>query len=162
VVLILAILGLGLGLWRGGTAAAPDVGRRAPSFTLELADGGTVTLAQYRGRPLVVNFWATWCPPCVDELPALQRLADEDDVAVLAVNLGDTAAEVAAFLRRHDLRLPVALDTRGEVMTHYRVAGLPQTFFIDRDGVIRHVERSVLTYEAMRAIAARLADGGGT
>lgn len=155
-----AILGIGLVLWRVGTAAAPEVGRRAPDFTLTLVQGETVSLSQFRGRPVVVNFWATWCPPCVEELPAFQRVADEGRAAVLAVNVGDSGGEAAAFLREHGIDLPVALDTQGDMITRYRVAGLPQTFFIDADGVVRHVERGTMRYEEILTVLTDMERGG--
>ncbi|HEX6988713.1 MAG TPA: TlpA disulfide reductase family protein [Bacillota bacterium] len=153
---ILAVLGVGLGLWRWSTADAPVVGRRAPDFNLQLLQGGTVNLAQFRGRPVLLNFWASWCPPCVEEMPALQQVAGEGRAAVLAVNVGESGSEAAAFLRRHDIDLPVALDGQGELITRYRVAGLPQTFFIDADGVIRHVERGAMTYQEILTILTRM------
>jgi len=159
-VLAAAVLLAGLVLWYQATAAAPVVGRRAPDFTVDLLAGDTVSLNQFRGRPVILNFWATWCPPCVEELPAFQRVVQEGRAEVLAVNVGETGEEAADFLRRLGVDLPVALDGSGDLLTRYRVLGLPQTFFIDAGGVIRHVERGALSYDEVVAILEQIRQGG--
>src|SRR5690606_38767673 len=131
-----------------------------PDFTLTLLEGDTVSLADFRGRPVEVNFWATWCPPCVEELPAFQQVADEGGATVLAINVGETSAEAAGFLRRHQINLPVALDPQGSMVSRYQVAVLPQTFFIDAGGVVRHVERGAMSYEEIMTVLTGMQQGG--
>jgi thiol-disulfide isomerase/thioredoxin len=103
-------------------------------------DGRVHKLAEYRGKALVVNFWATWCAPCRDELPSLERLRDAlhgKPFEVLAVNVNEGESRVKRFLNEVPLRLPVLLDRDGEAQRAWKVRGLPATFLLDREGVIR-------------------------
>lgn len=114
----------------------------APDFALQTLDGRTVRLSDYRGQVVLLNTWATWCPPCRDEMPDLEayyRQHQADDFVVLAVNSQESADTVAAFLEDHDFTFPVLLDPGGMVMRDYEVLGLPTSFFIDREGVVRGV-----------------------
>ncbi|HEY8450468.1 MAG TPA: TlpA disulfide reductase family protein [Bacillota bacterium] len=143
--------------WWPGRAELPSPGGRAPGFALATVAGGrTVALEEYRGQPVIVNFWATWCPPCVKELPVLEQVAEQGQIAVLAVNVGDGREQVQAFTRQHGLNMTVLLDQQGEVAGAYGMRGLPETFFIDDDGVIRHIERGALTEGELAAILRRL------
>jgi peroxiredoxin len=126
-----------------GRAAEP--GQEAPDFTLpDLASGRPVRLADYRDRRTVlVNFWATWCEPCREELPTLERLARERAgvLEVLAVNLDAVGpGRVRAFVRELGLTFRVLLDPRQAVPRLYRVRGLPSSVLVDRDGRVRHRE----------------------
>ncbi len=132
----------------GGTSAggipAPQAGFLAPNFTLDTLDGGTVTLSNLRGQVVLLNIWASWCPPCRAEMPAMQRVWEEyqeQGVVVLAVNSTgqDTPADAQAFVSENGLTFPIPLDTGGEVTRLYRVSSLPTSFFIGADGVIREV-----------------------
>jgi peroxiredoxin len=120
----------------------PATGEPAPDFALRLVDSDEVVrLSDFRGQTVLLNFWATWCPPCRAEMPEFQavyegRLPDGDFV-VLAVDLEETDAQVQRFLDELGLTFPVAMDHAGEVARHYGVRGLPATFFIDRDGIVR-------------------------
>jgi peroxiredoxin len=120
---------------------APAIGHPAPLFTLPTLADDELALADLHGRPVVLNFWASWCGPCRAEMPELQRLHDrlgEAGVVVLGVNQGESPETAAAFLQALDLNFPVALDQRTGVSQQYLVNSLPTTFFIDRDGVIRN------------------------
>ena len=122
--------------------AVPQIGFTAPDFTLETLDGGTVTLSELRGQVVVINLWATWCPPCRAEMPALERVWNQyrdDGLTVLAVNQQERASRVRAFVEELGLTFPVLLDRNGTVGARYRLRALPTTFFIGRDGVIRDV-----------------------
>ncbi|HMQ34295.1 MAG TPA: TlpA disulfide reductase family protein [Chloroflexaceae bacterium] len=128
---------------------APEVGRLAPDFTLETADGGSVRLADLRGRVVLVNLWATWCPPCRAEMPAIQAVYERHGPAglsVLAVNVAEEPATVAAFLREHGLSFAAPLDRDGAVSHAYRSSALPSSFFIDRRGVIRAIYRGPMSH----------------
>lgn len=117
---------------------APEVGAVAPDFALQDLDGETVRLSDLRGQTVLVNFWATWCGPCRDEMPAIQaRYNDRGDFAVLAVDFGENAQQVQNFLTEIQVELPVLLDQDGSVQDLYRVRGYPSSFFVDGDGVIR-------------------------
>ena len=96
-------------------------------------------LSELRGRVVVLNFWATWCPPCIAEMPAIQRMYDalrREGLDVLAVNAGESAEEIRRFLEDFDppLTFPVLLDRDGETFTQWRVLGLPRTFVVDASG----------------------------
>jgi len=130
----------------GASGATPAV--RLPTWTggptqpLALKDlGGTLhDLAEYRGQVVVVNFWATWCQPCREELPSLERLRDAmrgRRFEVLTVNVAEGEPRVKSFLAEVPLRLPVLLDRNGDTQRAWKVRGLPATFLLDREGVIR-------------------------
>lgn len=119
------------------------VGQKAPDFALRDLDGKVVQLSDFHGKTVVLNFWASWCPPCRAEMPDLleiyeQRLS-EDNFVVLAVDkrTEDTDDAVRDFVEEFGLTFPVVFDDTDEIFERYEVRGLPSTFFIDRDGVIR-------------------------
>ena len=126
---------------------APAVGHPAPDITLTTTAGETFKLSDLRGTPVVLNFWATWCPPCRAELPELQaasqRLAGQ--VAIVGVNQAEAPAEVGAFAEKLGLTFAIPLDQDAEVSRLYRVRSLPTTFFIDRSGVIRQIQIGPVT-----------------
>lgn len=119
------------------------VNNPAPQFALTGLDGRRVRLTDLQGRWIFLNFWATWCKPCVVEMPELQKLSDgkygtsPDDVMVLAVNKGEKPDEVRAFLDKYQLTLPVVLDTDSIVSGQYVIISLPVTFIIDPRGIVR-------------------------
>jgi cytochrome c biogenesis protein CcmG/thiol:disulfide interchange protein DsbE len=121
---------------------APRPGFPAPNFSLVNLDGQEVQLGDFQGHPLVVNFWASWCPPCRAEMPAFQKIFAEYEpqgFVILAVNSQESRANAFDFTQSHGLTFPVLLDEDGDVSNHYRVVSLPSTFFINRDGVISEV-----------------------
>ncbi len=140
----------------------------APDFELPLLDGAAlVSPADFAGRPLFLNFWTTWCPPCVRELPALEEFAathagDDNGPALLAVNLGETAEEISAFLAEIGVRnLPVALDINQVVKDDYGVQNLPTTFIIDEKGVVRFMKLGEMQFEEMGLYLQELAGSQG-
>lgn len=143
----------------GKPPAPPSVGQRAPTFTLPASGGGMIDLASYRGKPVVVNFWATWCTPCREELPELERAYRKHRDAgliVVAVSLDTEAGarDVPEFLKAGDdttgsYTFPVALDTKQELRNRYRLIGVPSTYFVDRTGVIRAVQPGAMNREAL-------------
>lgn len=123
-----------------GLPPAPQVGHPAPDFTLSTTDGETVTLSELHGKPVLVNFWATWCPPCRAEMPHIQAAYGEYEEAglvILAMDQQEPIEEVRLFAEGLGLTFPLVLDTTGQVGTAYLVRALPTSFFIDRDGIIR-------------------------
>jgi peroxiredoxin len=127
---------------QGGRAA---VGRTAPDFTTQTLDGTRVRLSQYRGKPVLLNFWATWCGPCQDEMPLIQRSSDiykGQGLVVLAVNYQQTStSSMRAFLRKVDARFPAVFDPAGQIAAAYGVnVGLPVSVFIDRSGVVSFIQ----------------------
>jgi cytochrome c biogenesis protein CcmG/thiol:disulfide interchange protein DsbE len=124
--------------------ASPQEGFLAPDFTLNTLDGEQVMLSTLRGKVVVVNLWASWCPPCRAEMPALDKAYQADrarGLEVLAVNATnqDTAAAAGAYVRQLGLTFPVLLDPTGAVSQRYLLRALPTTFFIDRHGIIRSI-----------------------
>jgi len=130
--------------------AAGRIGATAPDFEWTGPDGQALRLSSYRGKVVVVNFWATWCAPCREEMPALQRVAaSEPNVVVLEVDLMEPGDKARSFLDSLGLdRLQPVLDSDGATTRRFGVLTLPSTFFVDKDGVIRHLELRQMT-EAM-------------
>jgi cytochrome c biogenesis protein CcmG, thiol:disulfide interchange protein DsbE len=124
----------------GATVAGrAELGSVAPDFALESLAGGQVRLSDYRGTPVVVSFIASWCNPCEKELPLLEktRNADREAFAVLAVTYRDLRGDTEDFVDRLGVTFPALFDGEGDVARAYGVRAIPQTFFIDADGVIR-------------------------
>jgi peroxiredoxin len=135
------------------TSGGPIVGREAPDFALRNAEGEIVRLGDLRGKVVFVNFWATWCGPCKEELPDIQKLYDEkraEGLEVLAVNYQDNAEDARAFFTDLGIDLPMLLDSNGAVYDQYRLQGLPDSFFIDRDGNLAAVHYGFLNEDKMR------------
>lgn len=117
--------------WKGG---------KTPALQLKDLQGQVRTLAEFRGSVVVLNFWATWCEPCVEEMPSLQRLAERhagQSVVVLGVNLGEGEVRIQSFVAKTGTTFPLLLDRDGEAKKAWRVSGVPSTFLIDRTGRIR-------------------------
>jgi cytochrome c biogenesis protein CcmG, thiol:disulfide interchange protein DsbE len=123
-------------------------GRAAPALRLRTLDGGRVDLAALRGRPVVVNFWATWCEPCVREFPLLARAAAGHraaSLAVVGVLYRDQPDAARAFVRQHGGTWPVGMDADGRTAAAWGVVGLPQTFFVRPDGTLASHQLGELT-----------------
>jgi len=147
-----SILILGSGwLWHTRLPADTSAGRRepqpavdhpAPDFTLTRFDTGEkVRLSDLRGKPVIVNFWATWCRPCRAEMPALQATFERygEDLLVVGVDQGETGEVVGPFLDEFGITFPILMDEDMTVGRQYRILGLPTTFFIDSQGIVRGV-----------------------
>jgi thiol-disulfide isomerase/thioredoxin len=113
--------------------ATPEVAR---DFTLESLDGDSVTLSDLRGQWALVNFWATWCPPCVSEMPYLQRVSEEREIAVLGVNFKEKADTVSKFVEKNGITFPVLMNPDDLLVLFYQARSLPRTYVIDPDGNI--------------------------
>lgn len=119
----------------------PAVDYPAPDFTLTTLAGEPFVLSEAQGKPVVLNFWATWCGPCQRELPTLQAAAERygDQVLIVGVDQGEAPATVQRYVDQLSLTFAIPLDTEFTVSERYNVRGLPTTFFIDRQGVIRQM-----------------------
>jgi len=128
---------------------APRLGSPAPDFTLENLNGEPVVLSAFRGQPVLLNFWASWCPPCRKEMPDLQRFASKygDRVQLLGVNWGESDDDVRRFLARYDVTYPNLMDRDGRAFVLYRLTGLPATFWLDEQGTIRGVWEGAMSEE---------------
>ncbi len=110
---------------------------QAPEFDLQGPTGEPQRLIDHRGKPVILNFWATWCPPCRAEMPSMQRAHEtlaEEGISVIAVNVGEDAETIARFLSETDVDFPIPMDIDSEVVQSYPVKGLPTTFVIDPEG----------------------------
>ena len=139
---------------------APVVGEPAPDFELSTIDGDLVTLSDLRGQVVWLNFWATWCRPCRQELPEIQALYDEmreDGLVVLEINYEEQPQQAQDYWEEMGLSLPLLLDGGGDVYGQYRLQGLPDSFFIDREGNLAAIQYGFLTEEQARD---RLAQAG--
>ena len=130
----------------GIRAQSPKVGKPAPEFALPTINGDSVRLSQFRGRPVVLTFWATWCPSCRTEMPNLDTARVTHASAglqVLTINGEQTAEQVRRYLRDlpagFDLSLVFLLDRKHRVSDHYFTPGLPSTFFVDSGGILRAI-----------------------
>ena len=126
------------------SSPSPREGFLAPDFTLDTLQGEKVTLSDLRGEIVLINLWATWCPPCRAETPALEKsyeLYKDSGVVILGVNLTsqDTVSEVVRFVQEFGLTYPILLDRDGGVSALYQLKGLPTTYFVNREGIIRTV-----------------------
>ncbi|HET8569873.1 MAG TPA: TlpA disulfide reductase family protein [Candidatus Limnocylindria bacterium] len=129
----------------------PAVGRTAPDLEWAMPDGTLRRLSDLRGATVIVNFWATWCEPCREELPALDRVARSGQATVLAVDVDESPEKIDAFLASLRLDSVTAiLDTGSATAKRWGVIGLPTSFFIGPDGVIRHVEMRGMDEQVIR------------
>jgi thiol-disulfide isomerase/thioredoxin len=131
-----------------GEADRLSLGEAAPPFSLDSLDGGRISLSDHLGRPVLVNFWATWCAPCVEEMPLLAGAAAQyrdAGLVVLLVDVGEETRLVEDFVAEHGLDLPVALDMNSETSYDYRVSGYPTSVLIDRAGRVVDVRRGAFS-----------------
>ncbi len=125
-----------------GAEVLAKEGALAPDFLLKTLDGGELRLSDFRGRPVVLNFWATWCAPCRKEIPHLVEAYDEyndQGLVIVGVNLQEARSIVQGYATDFGMDFPIAIDSAGSVAGRYRLFGLPTTFFIDRSGTVRSV-----------------------
>jgi cytochrome c biogenesis protein CcmG/thiol:disulfide interchange protein DsbE len=127
-----------------GMIPAPRQGFLAPDFNTPTLDGGQISLSDFRGRPVLINIWASWCPPCKTEMPTLEsvyRAYQDQGLAILAVNTTnqDTLQAAETFVKANKLTFPILIDVDGAVSQLYQLKSLPTSFFVDRAGVIQEV-----------------------
>lgn len=154
---LVAVLFLGLGK-DPAHIDSPLIGRPAPPFALKAIDSGkTIDIGQLRGKPVVMNFWATWCVPCYQEHPVLVQNARiiGQDVQFIGVVFNDTEDKINAFLRQRGSAYPTLLDQQGKTAIEYGVGGVPETYFINRKGVIVAKFVGPMTTEILQANVAK-------
>ena len=126
-----------------------EVGMQAPDFTLRKPTGEQFNLYAQRGKPVFLNFWATWCGPCIAEMPDMQKLQNTmaDSIQIVGIDLEETRSQVLRFVTRYGYTWTFILDPTGEVGKTYEVTGIPKSFFIDAKGEIVRVLRGSSNYE---------------
>ncbi|WP_233548109.1 TlpA disulfide reductase family protein [Rummeliibacillus sp. POC4] len=139
------------------------VGQTAPDFTLKTLDGKEAKLSDYRGKKVILNFWATWCPPCKAEIPHMEKYykksAKDDNVEILAVNLKKSDKDedyIKDFVKSYDMTYPVLLDTDGEQQEQYQIVTIPTTYFIDTKGKIQTTITGPMDQKKMSDIIANI------
>jgi len=148
IVMLVLILVSGLAVAGCSSAPAPvpvqpaPADNLAPDFQLQSLDGQTVSLSSLRGRPVMLNFWATWCGPCRAEMPYIQGVFEDEEwtqqgLVILAINVGEASSEAKEFMEDNGLSFHVLLDTDTSVAEDYNIRGIPATFFIDKNGIIK-------------------------
>lgn len=137
---------------------APVVGAVAPDFQLQDINGQAVSLSAYRGQPVLVNFWATWCPPCLLEMPTIQARYEmhHPELVVLAVDYGESVEEVTAYANSVGLTFDPLLDSRGEVTQLFQVRGNPTSYFIDQEGIIQVIHIGMMSEEQIDTYLAKI------
>lgn len=150
---VVLLIGLGVMIFNAfKSTGAPivEMNRPAPNFTLAAMGGGDLQLSDFKGKVVLLNFWATWCEPCVREMPAMQAVYEEyrdKGFEILAVNLGQDEGTVRRFIESVGGKFPVVYDITGGVGDTYLVRNMPTSYFIDRNGVVRHQLEQEMTEE---------------
>ena len=131
----------------------PAPGRTAPDFELQNLEGQIVSLSDYRGSPVMLNFWASWCSPCRFEMPFIQDVFEDTEweavgLVILAVNIGESPSVAGGFMEDNGFTFTVLLDETGEVSIRYNTRSIPATFFIDENGIIRYIDVGAFSSKA--------------
>jgi cytochrome c biogenesis protein CcmG, thiol:disulfide interchange protein DsbE len=147
---------------------AADVGTAAPSFTLEgiknVTAGQKVSLANYKGKIVYVDFWASWCIPCQSSFPALEKLRAKyksKGLEVVAINMDENLEDAHKFLAKYPVNFPIARDAAGTVAEQYKVKGMPSAYIVDAKGVVLHVVEGFNEAKETALIEASLKTLGG-
>jgi len=130
---------------------APQLGYRAPDFTFDDLEGNPVSLSDFLGKPVLLNFWATWCPPCRKEIPDLQKFHQKygDKIVLLGIDWGEDVEEVKKFLTRYGVTYTTLMDKDGKFFVRYGLTGLPTSYWVDETGVIRGIWEGAMEIEDM-------------
>lgn len=155
----IALLALFVGVLSRPAERPVGVGAAAPDFVVEDLDGNELALSDLKGKVVLLNFWATYCPPCRYEMPDMQALYEEykdRGLAIVAVNYREPPATVRGFNREFGLTFPIGLDRDGSVNDMYQTRSLPTSYFVDRDGIIRYEVWGAMSYEQMENRVLRL------
>jgi cytochrome c biogenesis protein CcmG/thiol:disulfide interchange protein DsbE len=124
---------------------SPEIGALAPDFTLWDLQGKETSLRDLRGQVVLLNFWATWCGPCREEMPTIEERYNDGGFALFAINFDESVEIVQGYMNELGIDIPVLLDPGGKVQDLYRLRGYPTSFFIDQDGVIRFIQIGEMT-----------------
>ena len=162
---ILAITGLVLALGvigfllmqgnakNGFSASSTEAKEPAPNFELALLDGKSFQFSEHKGKPVLINFFASWCLPCRDEMPVLEKIVrnyQPKGVVFLGIAVDDTEEKMKEFIKRYDVTFPVGLDKTAEIQKSFGLYGIPTTYFIDRNGIVNYFHSGVVTEELLQ------------
>lgn len=157
--IFLAVTLVGLLLTRGDATrdflakSAMEAREPAPDFSLELFDGSTFRLSDHKGKPILINFFASWCAPCKEEIPALEIIGQEygsKGVVFLAIAVNDSEEKARIFLDELGLSFPAGIDKTNGVQEAFGLYGLPTSYFIDKDGITNYIHAGIVTEELLR------------
>lgn len=143
------------------TVVGLRIGNQAPDFTLQTLTGKSIRLSDYRGKKVILNFWATWCPPCKAEVPDFVKFYAEartDNVEIVAVNITadeKSKADVAEFVKAYSITYPVLLDEQGVVAKRYAISAIPTTYLLDTKGRVVQKHTGLLEYKTLQKLAAQ-------
>lgn len=129
-----------INLTASSSGPAPRVGKEAPDFRVQGLDGEYFRLSDFRGQPVWINFWATWCPPCRAETPDIQAVYEEreaDGLVIIALSIGEDASTVRGYVERTGTTFTMGLDRDTAIAAQYRIVGIPTHYFVDADGILR-------------------------
>jgi len=129
-----------------------EKGKLAPDFEVTTLDGEHVKLSDYRGERVMLNFWATWCPPCRAEMPDMQKVYEKENVTILAVNMIETESneeDVADFVKSYELTFPILIDENSNIMMDYRIQAYPTSYLIDSSGRIQFINLGAMNHDQM-------------
>lgn len=130
-----------------------EVGKEAPNFTLKNLEGGSASLKDYKGKIVLINFWATWCKYCDKEMPDLQKFNDEnDDLIVLAVDVNESKNTVEKYIKKGEYTFPVLLDEDSKLASTYLVSAYPTSYFVNEKGILLGAIQGMMTYEKMNEV----------
>ena len=153
-------------LTAAASGPAPKVGREAPDFTVQTLGGQTYKLSDFRGQPVWINFWASWCPPCRAENPDIQAVYEAnkaDGLVVLGIAIGEDDGTVRGYVDRTGLTYDIGLDRGTDIAAKYRIVGIPTHYLIDRDGILREWRIGSMSKKTMEKKVAEImvaAEGG--
>ncbi|SDR10651.1 peroxiredoxin family protein [Virgibacillus salinus] len=136
----------------GNNKVGLEIGNMAPDFELTTLKGKTVKLSDFRGQRVLVNFWATWCPPCRAEMPDMEKFHQNKDITILAINLTETEStksDVSDFVEKFELTFPILMDETVEVANQYQIQPIPTSYMIDSNGIIQFKALGAMNYELM-------------
>ena len=170
IVVVAVAVVIGVVVFGGKHTFTPvNVGLQAPDFTLPDLDGNQVDFSEYKGKVVFLNFWATWCEPCKEEMPSMQLLYDtfkRRSFVVVAVSVDSSSVEgVKKFVDKYGLTFPVLHDRRGKIKEKYKTTGVPETFIIDQNGIIAEKVWGARNWDdaySIRTILSLLDNGPGT
>ncbi|MBD8836891.1 TlpA family protein disulfide reductase [Paenibacillus sp. CFBP 13594] len=139
-----------------GIETGIQVGKIAPNFELASLDNEEMSLTELKGKRVLLNFWATWCPPCRAEMPHIEKFHEEykdQNVVVIGINLSyteDSIEEVSTFLRKYNVTFPILKDEKARVADLFAIHSYPTTYMIDSSGIIRQKFQGAITYDTMK------------